>query len=47
MLRKKRKPGRTIIAMLVVVAALATPAVGAASVKDFGFQPDASWAEGA
>jgi hypothetical protein len=49
-MRKKQGYRRTtLIALLAVVAALASaPAAGAASVgSGFGFAPDASWAEGA
>ena len=52
MLRKREKRGSTLIALLVVVAALAAgPAAGAASAGIFSspvgnFSPDASWAEG-
>ena len=46
MLKKKGKRGTTLIALLVMVAALALPATGMASVG-IEFVPDASWAEGA
>jgi hypothetical protein len=47
--KKKGKRGSTLIALLVVVAALAVgPSAGVASAKSFYyFVPDASWAEGA
>jgi hypothetical protein len=46
--KKKGKRGSTLIALLVVLAALAAgPSAGVASAKNFHFVPDASWAEGA
>jgi hypothetical protein len=48
MLRKKGNRGSTLIALLVVIAALAAgPSAGVASAKSFNFSMDASWAEGA
>jgi hypothetical protein len=48
MQRKKGNRGSTLIALLVVIAALAAgPSAGVASAKSFNFSMDASWAEGA
>jgi hypothetical protein len=44
MLTKTGKRGTTLIALLIVIAALALAASGAAF--GFDFMPDASWAEG-
>jgi hypothetical protein len=47
MLRKKKTHrGTTIIALLAVVAALAS-APGASAASGFGFLPEASWVDGA
>jgi flagellar basal body-associated protein FliL len=43
MLKRNGKSGTTIIALLIVIAALALAVFGAAY---FGFSLDASWAEG-
>ena len=45
--KKKAHRGTTAIALLAVVAALASASVGAAAFgHSFGFHTDASWAEG-
>ena len=47
MKRKKATRGSTLIALIAVIAALASgPSAGVASAKSFNFSPDASWAEG-
>jgi hypothetical protein len=48
MQKKKGKRGSTLIALLVVLAALAVgPSAGVASAKSYDYYgPDASWAEG-
>ena len=45
MLKKKGTRGTTLIAIVFVVALVSLAAAGVAYL-DFGFMPDASWAEG-